>query len=222
MKVCVRAGTLAGTVAHFGKSENAYPTGLPNAGPPASRIAFDSPHPAQRGVDLLKVEGCGIKRSTDPVPHALMLRMTRIGHRMEEIGVSPDPTAVFGWARTPPHKTDRVQNTGLGLLHSFDKDRVPPAITKIVLVHELERCSWNQLAQLQASLIPDFEALFRYVVRIWHTIVDITHDELMEMRICPPHHHLQHPCSLYRVTSPGTWNRLQIDGVLPCSVTLIR
>lgn len=87
-------------------------------------------------VDLRSLKGLGIKPSTAPLEKLVMPGVSRIGDRLEEIGVTPRATHVFRRACTMTGKTRRTDAT-CGREPVGDDDLMLPSVTEVVTEFEL-------------------------------------------------------------------------------------
>src|SRR6266487_1086783 len=102
--------------------------------------------------------------------------------------ISPNATAIFGRTCTCPIQA-AWNNHILGhRLYVFHGHHMPPTISKIILVAKASPFLTSNRSQSYASLI-----LHRLAILwIWLSLVGLAHDELMTVRVLPPHDDLEH------------------------------
>src|SRR5438876_4781633 len=117
-----------------------------------------------------------------------MLRMASIFQRLKQMCISPNATAIFGRTCTCSIQA-AWNNTIIGhRLDVFHCNHMPPTIPKIILVDKASPFLTSNRSQSYASLI-----LHRIAILwIWLSIVCLADDELMKVRVLPPHDDLEH------------------------------
>src|SRR5688500_15947952 len=70
--------------------------------------ASASSHVRKRLVDGGEVEVLRVQGAADPLEHAFVLLVVRVGEHLEELGVTPGATAVLGRAGSAPGEAERV------------------------------------------------------------------------------------------------------------------
>src|SRR2546429_9687843 len=102
--------------------------------------------------------------------------------------ISPNATAIFG--RTCPRSIQAAWNNNIigHRLYIFHCNHMVPTIPKIILVDKANLFLTSNRSQSYASII-----LHRIAILwIWLSIVCLADDELMKVRVLPPHDDLEH------------------------------
>src|SRR6266568_5194095 len=102
--------------------------------------------------------------------------------------ISPNATAIFG--RTCTRSIQAAWNNNIigHRLYVFHCNHMPPTIPKIILVDKASLFLTNNRSQSYASIILHCIA----ILWIWLSIVCLADDELMKVRVLPPHDDLEH------------------------------
>src|SRR6266516_971648 len=104
------------------------------------------------------------------------------------MGITTNATAIFWMARTCPIQA-AWNNQVIGhRLYVFHGNHMPPTISKIILVAKASPFLTSNRSQSYASLILHRTA----ILWIRLSIVGLAHDELMKVRVLPPHDDLEH------------------------------
>ncbi|MBT9161790.1 MAG: hypothetical protein DDT27_00329 [Dehalococcoidia bacterium] len=119
-----------------------------------------------------------------------MLFVTRVTDDFQEVGIAPDPTAVFGRASTSTRKTDGIAYPWLRWQNSLNQDLVFPTIAEVVLVDEPGFLPWCYLTQLGLSRVLHLQTI---EVAFWIRLAELraSNPELVQVGIGPAHGHLQ-------------------------------
>src|SRR6266571_1442497 len=104
------------------------------------------------------------------------------------MGITTNATAIFWRARTCPIQAAWNNHVIGHRLYIFHGHHMLPTISKIILVAKASPFLTSNRSQSYASLI-----LHRLAILwIWLSIVGLAHDELMKVRVLPPHDDLEH------------------------------
>src|SRR5205809_807282 len=102
--------------------------------------------------------------------------------------ISPNSTAIFRRTCTRPIQAAWNNTIIVHRLYVFHGNHMPPTIPKIILVDKASSFLTSNHSQSDASIIFHHIA----ILWIWLSIVCFVDDELMKVRVLPPHDDLEH------------------------------
>src|SRR5437588_6782748 len=117
-----------------------------------------------------------------------MLRMASISQRLKQMRITTNPTTILRRAGSCTIQAAWNNNIISHRLYVFHCNYMPPTIPKIILVDKASPFLTSNRSQSYASII-----LHRIAILwIWLSIVCLADDELMKVRVLPPHDDLEH------------------------------
>ena len=104
-----------------------------------------------QSVGVGQIELCRIEGPVGPFDHTIVFFVSRIGHRLDELGIAIGATDIVGRAGILAVKTDGELQAEVGPGQVLDNNVVLPAVAKVVLKDE---------ASLFSEGLEDGHALF--------------------------------------------------------------
>src|SRR5437588_12256578 len=123
-----------------------------------------------------------------PGTQLLVLGMTPIPQRFQQMSISPNTTAIFGRTGTGSIQATWNNHKLIQGLKVFHGNHVPPTIPKIILVDKASPFLTSNLAESYTPIILHRVA----ILWIWLSIVCFADDKLMKVRVFPPYDDPEH------------------------------
>src|SRR5229473_2618578 len=85
---------------------------------------------AEQRIDAGPIKLFGVKVAAGPFDLLLVLRMSRIGQRIEELRVAPNAAHIFRWSRSSAIHRQRILDARLWVQDPLDYQITLPAVTE--------------------------------------------------------------------------------------------